>query len=315
MIHFEKPVRLIAVLLAAAIAPTAMASSIYGIYLADSSATNGDSASYATGPGVSIYSTGGLATSLNPGGIAVMIPGTAQGLTSASLAYSTTVNTAAAQSAANMANGSLHAMASSNGAVVGCGTSCTYTGIAANSEASFLDYLTFGVTGGGPANITVIAHMDGTIIPSASTNHNYTVTSSLAIGGYGYAYEVSAPTPGSPTIGVANNPYAPTLFGVFSNETATGYDFSGTVSVTNGQQLEVLMDLMLGSTNGVDADFSNTNSLSLILPSNVTFTSASGVFLTQTASAPEPSSLLLLGAGLIGMILYRRKSGRSVVRL
>jgi hypothetical protein len=59
----------------------------------------------------------------------------------------------------------------------------------------------------------------------------------------------------------------------------------------------------ISSSNGTICDYSNTGQLSLMLPSDVTYTSASGVFLTQAASsAPEPSSLLLIGLGLAASV-------------
>lgn len=54
-------------------------------------------------------------------------------------------------------------------------------------------------------------------------------------------------------------------------------------------------------------DFSNTASLSLVLPDGVTFSSASGQFLTPTG-VPEPASLALFGAGVLGFRLLRRRN-------
>lgn len=46
----------------------------------------------------------------------------------------------------------------------------------------------------------------------------------------------------------------------------------------------------------------NTVHISLFVPEGITYTSSSGVFLVQPAAAPEPSSLILLFAGLVGLI-------------
>jgi hypothetical protein len=66
---------------------------------------------------------------------------------------------------------------------------------------------------------------------------------------------------------------------------------------------------------GTSCDYSHTGTISFGLPGNVSYTSASGVFLTQTA--PEPGAIVLT---LIGMLLLfaggrntfeRRRSGPS----
>jgi hypothetical protein len=67
------------------------------------------------------------------------------------------------------------------------------------------------------------------------------------------------------------------------------------------------MLLNVDGSNGF-ADAFNTAQAGLVLPPGDTFTSASGVFLTQQGgpeSAPEPSSVALLGAGLLALAVVR----------
>jgi len=53
--------------------------------------------------------------------------------------------------------------------------------------------------------------------------------------------------------------------------------------------------------------------MSLILPSDVTYTSASGVFLAESASAPEPGSVMLLGVGIVCLCRLRRRLARQQI--
>lgn len=57
-----------------------------------------------------------------------------------------------------------------------------------------------------------------------------------------------------------------------------------------------------------EVDFSNTLQFTdVVVPEGVTWTSESGVFLTQSASVPEPTTMLLVAFGLLGIAGLRRK--------
>ena len=55
------------------------------------------------------------------------------------------------------------------------------------------------------------------------------------------------------------------------------------------------------------ADAMDPGQLSIDLPQGFSFTSASGVLLTQAATVPEPSSLMLVGSGLATIVFVRRR--------
>ena len=78
----------------------------------------------------------------------------------------------------------------------------------------------------------------------------------------------------------------------------------------SGRRHDRSLAVLASSTRaGGLVDVSHTASLGLTLPAGLSFTSDSGVFLTQSPSGvpsavPEPSALLLLGTGFAGLLGY-----------
>ncbi len=100
----------------------------------------------------------------------------------------------------------------------------------------------------------------------------------------------------------------------FTNNTQTGFNFTGSLTVTNGEVVPISFLQQIECGNGTICDYSDTAQMSLTLPSDVTFSSASGVFLTQTSQSspvPEPGSLSLMALALVGAgWVWRRRSAR-----
>jgi len=98
-------------------------------------------------------------------------------------------------------------------------------------------------------------------------------------------------------------------WGTFTNTSQGGFNYSGTIYVTNGEAIGLTSALALACVSSEVCDFSHTAALSFVLPGDVTFTSDSGVLLTQTggSTAPEPASYALLGAGFLRWAFSERK--------
>jgi len=171
-----------------------------------------------------------------------------------------------------------------------------------SSTIQFDDNLTFSVAGGGSDTITFDFALDGNI--GNSTGPGFGNAWSMAAEqnfGAGFMNWQSGAgfSSGNTPLTAGWNAFS------FTNNTQTGFNFTGTLTVTNGEVVPIQFLQVVDCGDGTICDYSNTAQMSLILPSDVTYTSASGVFLTQSpvppSAVPEPSSMLLFGSVLLGL--------------
>jgi len=282
-----------------------------GIYLDNALLTSGyagnGSASYATGPGISIYSSGGTQIDVaSTSNFRLTSSPIALGVTTGTLSSTGTGSTgavASVSSTADLSAGVLRAFV---------GASSGGRGIAG---AQMKDNLTFQVLAGGTSSITVTAHLDGSFMPNELRNYGLSQSMNLSFFGQASFSQVAGKV----------NPTSPYYFGnngasgysppsgwqsySFSNQSASGFDFVGTLAVTDGQRMGLNFNLGVDCQEAV-CDFGSTGRIGFILPSNVRFTSDSGVFLTAGAiPEPETWALMLGGLALVGGVARRRMQG------
>jgi hypothetical protein len=198
--------------------------------------------------------------------------------------------TASSYASANLATGTVRAQAAGDSTIVN-----GPFGVGVGS-AEIFDVLTFTIAGAGPTTVTDITvdyNLDGTISFGSFAQHN--ATDALFFGSA--LTEFSSDT--AQTWASAN----------FISSSPTDGVFQGVYALVGSSvTLDVDLKLNLGCEDGCSEDFSNTSQIGLVLPSNVSFTSNSGVFLTQSGSVPEPSSwaMMLLGGLGVGAGIVRR---------
>ena len=241
--------------------------------------------------------------------------GTTSGVSPSSAATGLTAISLAAAVNGTRASGSSTASADiSTGTVKATANSDTFLSGGAGS-AEFAEDVTFFVAGGGSRQITVVSHLNGTIgafansfsVSGLSYILNFGTTSNIVYSSLGSqsGFTFSAGGASSP-IPMGWDSYS------LSNVTSTGFDFVGLLTISDGETRTVQQRLNLNCQEGVNCDYGHTGSIDLRLPSGVSFSSRSGVFLkpAPVSSVPEPATwaMLLMGFGFLGSRLRRRRA-------
>ena len=133
--------------------------------------------------------------------------------------------------------------------------------------------------------------------------------------------KVCNPTGTGLVAGIADG-FNPAVMGLFnggvisesySRGTVVSQDYTGSFQFVGPLAIiPVSMMLSVGDQYGY-TDFSNTAAFSFdTLPAGVSYTTASGdFFASEAAAVPEPTSLLLLGTGLLALVVIRRRGPMS----
>jgi hypothetical protein len=179
------------------------------------------------------------------------------------------------------------------------------SGVETNDQSTiqFNDNLTFSVAGGGSDTITFNFALDGTIGTDATFAGNaWTMVVEQNFGAGFMNWQSGAGVSSPDTNYTAGwNTFS------FTNNTQTGFNFTGTLTVTNGEVVPIQFLQQIECGDGTISDF--TAKVTLILPAGVTFTSDSGVFLKP--AVPRDFA----GDGLSGAVLYDPTLGQSYTAL
>lgn len=211
-------------------------------------------------------------------------------------------HSASSYAAADLSTGTLKALS-----IGTSGAQLAGFGGEGDSTAEFFDTLTFHVAGANAfttTNIGINDSFDGINANSGVTNQ----ISDVLVFGSGnavFTYQSSS----VPQLTLTQLGWASESF---VTATLQNFLFQGVLSGQGATFVDTI-DLKLDvACTGETCDYSHTGSVTLNLPSNVTVTSASGVFLSaQQSGVPEPASWAMTVAGLIvaaGLAVKRRRS-------
>ena len=175
-------------------------------------------------------------------------------------------------------------------------------------EAQIGDTLTFA--GAISPNSVTTLTMSGTmnVSNSADNSHGFAAgwldiydDNGLITGG------VACSTPNAAFgCGATNNQTEVTLVG-------NSFFISSTVNISLHKQ--ILAEFVVYASSFLSSSADVTDPIAIELPAGVTFTSASGVFLTNVGSAPEPSTWVMMLAGFAGLGVLGCRARRRAAAL
>lgn len=179
------------------------------------------------------------------------------------------------------------------------------------ASARMNDTLNFAVTGAGAASVTNIgvSYIVNGSLGISDLRSNGEVRSDLS---FGTASASFAARIGSGSAGVTENHRdGGWLSSGWTINPAGSFQFTGVYALTGANSvLSFNQGLFANADGGVSANYGSTSHFLLTLPSNVSYTSASGTFLSATTlPVPEPSTyaLMLAGLGALTLVAKARK--------
>jgi hypothetical protein len=200
------------------------------------------------------------------------------GFSSVSLAVTNEGSSASA--AASLSSGATHIFAATSYTSLGGGIFSS----TASTDIQLSDMVTFHVAGGGAATVTLGFSLDGSLSNGSPSEWSYSQNIEYKIGTADMVWLGASGAGGGPTFSGTSGFITATP----TNDTINGFSFLGTFQVNDGQVLPVFFAQAMSCSNSATCNFVNTGQMSLTLPTGVTYSSASGVFLTQTQGAPGP---------------------------
>jgi hypothetical protein len=209
--------------------------------------------------------------------------------------------------AADLSTASVHLSASStNGAPASEGS-------VAAENGNYSDTLHFTVGGAGPTTSTPVGFtftIDGTMLGSGPFASGE-LMGQVDVGPREAQFDLVLNSSTNDQTAIGYLRPDPNGMGIWTHNAAlTQFTYTDSFDITGpSESFGILLGSQLICEYGVSCDYGDTLQAALTYPSNVTLTSDSGVFPTETPSptpAPEPGTLGLLAFGMAGVAVSRR---------